>query len=139
MLYVNFGENLLKYMIWPLKSWKITFLTCQVHFTLFVVNASHTITFPSLNTEENWIIMDTTTAFFASFPKLCDYERKWVGLICDLQTDLRGADDSPLVFTPVQTQDFISMAFQSSSGLHDKLTQSLSLLRHLMYWWEPQH
>ncbi len=48
--------------------------------------------------------------------------------------DLRGADDPPLVLTPVHAQNFVPMSLQSSPGLHDKLTQPLHLLCHLMYY-----
>lgn len=46
---------------------------------------------------------------------------------------LRGADDPPLVLTPIHTQNFVSVSLQSSSGFHDKLAETLHLLRHLMY------
>lgn len=45
---------------------------------------------------------------------------------------LRGAHNPPLVFAPVHTQHFVSVALQRPPGLHHKLAQRLHTLCHLM-------
>lgn len=42
------------------------------------------------------------------------------------------AHNSSLVFAPVHTENFISMALQGPPGLHHKLAQRLHTLCHLM-------
>lgn len=49
-------------------------------------------------------------------------------------TYLWRAHDPPLIFAPVHAQDFVPMAFEGPSGLHDKLPQGLYPLRHLVHW-----